>query len=202
MSQQVPPRNWQGPPAFRVLRAMALCARGQPEGIALFGDTPAAFLVSLAPLVAFPLVATLLSITGHAGSPEAVAEATVFLQALDALLALPVISHALATRWGREEAWLRYATAANWCHWLLEFAFMLALFATTVLVGLGMPSNALLPVLLVAAMAYSLWLQFFLARRGLGLRRGRAWVVVIAGNLVAGLLIAGPALLRGQQAIA
>ena len=202
MSGPAPPGSAQLPPALRILRAMALCARGRPEGIALFGDTTASFLASLAPLIAFPLVATLTSLSSRGGSSEVLAEIVVFLQALDALLALPVISHALARFWGREETWLRYATAANWCHWLLEAAFMLAIFAAAFSVAFGLPGNALLGPFLLAAAVYSLWLQFFLARRGLGLRRGQAWILVIAGNLVAGILIAGPALVRGQQAMA
>ncbi|HKM64074.1 MAG TPA: hypothetical protein VJY39_16455 [Acidisphaera sp.] len=189
------------PPAVRILRAMALCARGRAEGIAMFGDTPAAFLASLAPLIAFPLVATLTSITAHGGGAQSLSDLVVFLQAFDALLALPVVSHALARWWGREEAWLRYATAANWCHWLLEVAFMVAIFAAAVLAAFGLPGNLLLGPFLLAAAAYSLWLQFFLARRGLGLRRGRAWLLVIVGNVIAAMLIAGPALLRGQDAM-
>ena len=34
-----------------------------------------------------------------------------------AQLAPPVLSHALARRWGREHLWLHYATAYNWCYW-------------------------------------------------------------------------------------
>jgi hypothetical protein len=203
MNASPPPRrDWERQSPLRVLRAMTLCARGRVEGIALFGDTIASFLTSLAPLIAFPLVATLLQISAHPGSPEALSAAVTFLQALDALLVLPVISHALARRWGREEQWLRYATAANWCHWLLEGSFVLAFFAVAVLAGLGMPAGALLKPFLLAAMAYSLWLQFFLVRRGLGVAGGRAVLLVIAGNVVAGMLIAGPALLRGNDALA
>ena len=199
----IPPRgDAKLPPAVRILRAMALCARFRPEGIALFGDTPPAFLASLAPLIAFPLVATLMSITSRGASGEVVSDIAVFLQAFDALLVLPVVSNAFARFWGREEAWLRYATAANWCHWLLEAAFMLAIFAAAVLAGFGLPGNELLGPFLLAAAVYSLWLQFFLARRGLGLRRGRAWILVIVGNLIAAILIVGPTLLRGQDAMA
>jgi hypothetical protein len=200
----LPPSRSAGqlPPAVRVLRAIVLCARGRPEGIAMFGSTPPAFLASLAPLIAFPLVATLTSLTSHRGSAEMLSDVAVFLQAFDALLALPVVSHALARHWGREEAWLRYATAANWCHWLLEAAFILAIFAAALLAAVGLPGNVLLGPLLLAAAVYSLWLQFFLARRGLGVRRGQAWVLVILGNVVAAALIAGPALLRGQAAMA
>ena len=45
--------------------------------------------------------------------------ATDFLATLIALLAPPVISQALARRWGRQERWFRFATAINWCQWAL-----------------------------------------------------------------------------------
>ena len=35
------------------------------------------------------------------------------------LLAPPVLSFEFARLWGRQDHWLRFATAFNWCQWLL-----------------------------------------------------------------------------------
>ena len=51
-------------------RAVLLLARGRAEGLALFGDTPDAFLASLAPWLGFLLVGgfVLLAVQPSAGS--------------------------------------------------------------------------------------------------------------------------------------
>ena len=114
-----------GSPLVGVLQV----ARGRPDGIARFGDTPRAFLVSLAPLAALQATPSLWLLSqGDAGGA-----AVNLLAALVALLAPPVLSHTLARTWGRGAEWPRYAVAANWSVWAI------ALFV----VGLG-PVLALL----------------------------------------------------------
>ena len=57
MTETVP----QAPPrAKNILFGIVRVATGRADGIAQFGDTKEAFLTSLAPLLAFPLVGTLL----------------------------------------------------------------------------------------------------------------------------------------------
>ncbi|MFL5282653.1 MAG: hypothetical protein ACJ8AW_17120, partial [Rhodopila sp.] len=52
----------QRPPPRSVLVGIMRIARGRADGIACFGASPQAFLSSLAPLLAFPLVGAVLAI--------------------------------------------------------------------------------------------------------------------------------------------
>ncbi|HWA80996.1 MAG TPA: hypothetical protein VG848_11885 [Acetobacteraceae bacterium] len=189
MSGRQPPRS-----GFQtVVLGIALIARGRPEGLTHFGDTPQSFLASLAPLVAFPLVgAALLALNGavHAGMVS-------FLETLSVLLAQPVISELLAAAWGREKLWLRYATAFNWCQWVIPVLGSLLIVIIGVLVTLGMPSGWGMPALLGALGGYGLWLQWFLAKHGLALGGWRAGILVLLVNLGTAALLLGPHFLLG-----
>ncbi|HUA78684.1 MAG TPA: hypothetical protein VMA86_13525 [Acetobacteraceae bacterium] len=191
MSGRKPRR--EGPPA--VLLGIAMIARGQPEGIAQFGDTSQAFLASLAPLIAFPLVGgALLAMNGavHAGIVS-------FLETLSVLLAQPVISELLAGWWGRSGQWLRYATAFNWCQWLIPVLGSLLIVVIGLLITLGMPSNWGMPLLLLGVCGYGLWLQWFLAVHGLALGHVRAGVLVLIVNLCTAAILLVPHLLLGWK---
>ena len=83
-----------------------------------FGATREAFLASLAPLIAFPLVGGVLMLLGGGG----LAALSDLLATLCALLAPPVLSFEVARLWGRQDAWLRFATAFNWCQWAIPVA--------------------------------------------------------------------------------
>lgn len=172
-------------------RGVMLLARGRPEGFAEIGDTTQAFLASLAPLIAFPLVGAALSLA----SGRVVGAIADFLATLCVLLAPAVISHWLARRWGREEAWLRFATAFNWCQWILPVLAAALLVAVSVLVAAGLPNEVAALLMLLGLVAYGLWLHWFLARRGLGLSTGRAVLMVLAINVGSALLVLAPALL-------
>ncbi len=180
-----------GPPA--IVLGIVLIARGRPEGLAQFGATTQAFLASLAPLVAFPLVgAALLAANGeiHAGIVS-------FLETLSVLLAQPVISELLASVWGRRDQWLRYATAFNWCQWVIPVLGSLLIVAIGLLITLGMPSSWGMPLLLAGLGGYGLWLQWFLAQHGLALGRVRAGLLVLVVNLGTAALLIVPRLLLG-----
>ena len=181
----------RGPPA--ILLGVVLTARGRPEGLAHFPNTPQSFLASLAPLVAFPLVGGLLLVFGgdvHAGIVS-------FLETLSVLLAQPVISEALATAWGRGHLWLRYATAFNWCQWVIPALASVLVVAIGLLLTLGMPPSWGTPILLALLLGYGLWLQWFLAQNGLALSRGRAAVLVLVVNIGTAALLLVPRLLLG-----
>ena len=90
-------------------------ARGQADGVLYFGATPQAFMASLAPLIAFSLVSIGLS-SAREGALRAL---TQFALTLCASLAPAVISFELARLWRRTDLWLRFATAFNWCEWIL-----------------------------------------------------------------------------------
>jgi hypothetical protein len=170
---------------------MLRLARGRVDGLAQFGDTAQAFLSSLAPLLAFPIVGALLLLaSGEAEKALATLLVTLVLQ-----LAPPVLSHALARAWGREAAWMRYATAFNWCQWALPLAAMALLIVLQAGMQLGLPEGAADLALVLGLGAYGLWLNWLLARHGLDLSRGRAALLVGLTNLGTVLLAAGPGLI-------
>jgi len=179
-------RQRRPPPT--VLTGMLLLARGRPEGFGHFGDSAQAFLTSLAPLVAFPLVGGLLLVLK--GAP--VDGFTSFLEAMCILLAQPVISEALVVRWGRGDLWLRYATAFNWCQWLIPLLGSVLLMLVGLLLTFGMPPNWAAPLLLLCLGGYAIWLQWFLVRNGLLLSRVRTAALILLVNLGTALLLLGP----------
>lgn len=173
----------------RVLIAVARLARGRADGMTLFPATVAGFLTSLAPLIAFPLVGGLMAVfQGDARKGLADVLATV-----SALLAPAVISHAFARRWGREELWLRFATAFNWCQWALPLMAMVLLMVMGLLGGMSSRTAAVGTVLALAA--YGLWLHWFLVRHGLMLGAVRSALVVICMNLGTAAVILLPRIL-------
>jgi hypothetical protein len=175
-------------PGLRPLVGMLRLARGRVDGLEQFGDTPQAFLSSLAPLLAFPIVGALLLLASD-GPVKALAT---LLVTLVVQLAPAVLSHALARFWGREAAWTRYATAFNWCQWALPLAALALLVVLQAGMQIGLPEEAADAALLAGLGAYGLWLNWLLARHGLDLSRGRAALLVVATNLGTVLLVAGP----------
>ena len=118
-----------------ILLGVIRLARGRADGLLLFGRHPQAFLASLAPLVAFPLVGGGLMLRAAAGWPHGELLAT-----LCALLAPPVLSLEVARLWGKEALWLRFATAFNWCQWVIPVAAAALLLVLAALMQLGMPN--------------------------------------------------------------
>jgi len=180
MSETAPNRS--------VIRGIYRLARFRPEGFAEFLATRQGFLNSLAPLIAFPLVGGLLMLVSGGGA----AVLTDLLATLVALLGPAVISAALAERWGRGEAWLRFGVAFNWAQWAVPVVAIGLLMAAGVLrrLGLGEPQAAI--VVLFAIAGYGLCLHWFLVRYGLGLSRGRATSMVVALNLGTVALVMAP----------
>lgn len=178
-------------PRPRPLVGMARIARGRIDGLTLFGDTPQAFLSSLAPLLAFPLVGALMLLSSS-GTSRAV---LTLLVTLVAQLAPPVLSHALARAWGREHLWLRYATAFNWCQWALPLAAMALLIVLQIGMAAGLPGPVADLLLLFGIAGYGLWLNWLLARHGLELSAGWAAGLVALVNIGTIVLALGPRLL-------
>jgi len=169
-----------------LLRGIVRLAGLHSDGMRHFGDTPPAFLNSLAPLIAFPLVTS-----GLVLAAGAVREAmTDFAVTLVLLLAPPVLSERLARLWRRDDAWLRYAVAYNWCQWIMPVVFVLCGLGFGLLVAAGLPAGVAQFVALAAMLGYWLAFHWFLARRGLGVSALRAVVVVAVVNLGPMLLIA------------
>ena len=180
------PRN-----RMSVLVGMMRVVRGRPDALAQFGDTPQAFLASLAPLLAFPLVGgvlLLLSGAWHQGLTDLLATAC-------ALLAPPALSWELSRLWKREAYWLRFATAFNWCQWLLPLLGSLLLMGLSVAIAAGLSEQTAGAVAILAMACYALWMHWFLARHGLALGRARAALLVLTVNCVTVVLVVGPRLL-------
>ena len=112
-----------------------------------------------------------------------------------ALLAPPVLSFWMARFWGRQDLWLRFATAFNWCQWAIPAALALLLLLGGLLMRIGVPNASAGAIVLVGLTAYGLWLHWFVTRQGLQLSGARSLLLVLVVNLGTALLIAGPGLL-------
>ena len=182
----------QGASVRETIRAILGIARGRPEALRLFGNTPQAFIASLMPLIVVPLLSSLLS-SRETSMGQFLAETTA---SVAALLVPPVLTHALARAWGREDAWLRFATAFNWCQFAMLLAAMVGLF---VIGGAGGRDAAVVIVGLLGF--YALWLHWFLTRHGLGVSGGRAVMLVLSVHVATTLVVLVPrfvaAMLRG-----
>ena len=175
-----------------------LLARGRAEGLREFGYTVQAFLSSLAPLVAFPLVGYLLLALQGGGPARDGGEAGALADLLGtvcALLAPAVLSFELARVWRREALWLRYATALNWSQWAIPVLASALLLVAYPVLAAALSARLALGVVGILIGGYALWLHWFIARHGLSLSRLRAVILVVTVNLVTGLLVLGPRLL-------
>jgi hypothetical protein len=174
-----------------ILLGVVRLATGRADGLAQFGNTTQAFLTSLAPLIAFPLVGTALLIANGGGLPAL----SDLLATLCALLAPPVLSWWLARLWRREALWLRFATAFNWCQWAIPVMASILLVVLGVLMAVGLPNRVAGLVAVLGLVSYGLWLHWFLARSGLGLSVSRAVLFVLFVNLATAALVVGPRVL-------
>jgi hypothetical protein len=179
------------PPRATILRAMVRVAMGKPDGIQQFPGTVQGFLISLMPLLAFPVAGTILLLQQGGGLP-ALGD---LLATVAVLLAAPVLSYEFARLWHREAWWLRFATAFNWCQWLLPLLASVLLIVLGGLQQVGLPERAATGLLVLGIGAYGLWLHWFLARHGLALSPLRAVVLVVGVNLATALLVLAPRLL-------
>ncbi len=189
-------------PKTSVLAGLTKLAQGDATGIMHFGHTPRAFLLSLVPMIALPLtigIATMAS--------GAVVQALEDLTASFCVLLLPpVISHTLAKVWKREEPWLRFAVAFNWCQFALSTLCVGVLLVLGIVLGtaggaVGADTvMAIVALMCLGIVGYGLWLHWFVARWGLGVSGGKAALLVLATYagtfsilLIRGAMLANPA---------
>ena len=165
--------------------------RFRRQGWGGIGATREAFLASLPPLLAFPLLSSL----GDVLEGEWAGGLVDLLSTLVALLAPAVLSELLARQWGRGEAWLRYAVAFNWCQFAVAAVGALAIMLAVGMTAPGQGRAGAAGLALLATGLYALALQWFLARTGLGLGRLRTAAFVVFVNGGTGLLALGPAML-------
>ncbi len=186
---RVPARGTGGVP--NILLGVARLATGRADGLAQFGNTTQAFLTSLAPLIAFPLVGGALLIANDGGLPAL----SDLLATMCALLAPPVLSWWFARLWDREAVWPRFATAFNWCQWAIPVMASILLVVLGVLMAAGLPNRVAGLLAVFGLVSYGLWLHWFLARRGLDLSAARAVLLVLCVNLGTAALVVGPRVL-------
>ncbi|MCQ8279472.1 hypothetical protein NFI95_13585 [Acetobacteraceae bacterium KSS8] len=186
-----PPSRPSGSPGRRsragqIVRGLMLLGTGRAEGLAYFGNGRDAFLGALAPPVAFLIVygaAILLAQPSLAGL-------CVVLLFLCGILLPPVLSHLMATLWKRAELWPRYATASIWSNLLLPVAYLPALLLASAVMAFGLDQRVATAVASLAFLAYALWLQWFVAWRGLNLSPLRAVVTVLVVTGVSSVVFA------------
>lgn len=161
-----------------VIVGMFRIARGRIDGVECFGETTQAFLASLAPLLAFPLVGTAIGLFTE-GAIQSLAE---FAMYVCALLTPAILSFELARWWGRGDGWLRFATAFNWCEWILPMVGCLIMIPISVAISVGLDVHVAGLILLGCLGLYGLWLHWFLARHALSLSKIRAVIMVVLVN--------------------
>ena len=186
----IPTSRWTLP---RVLRGMMLIARGRPEGLNCFRDSPQAFFHSLLPgisLVVSALIESLLE-----GSDNVMRDIP---GTLCVLLAPAVLSYELARFWGREAFWNRYVVAFNWCQWLFPLIGLTLLIVMTLAQSGAEVSQGALRIIFIFMAFYALWLNWFLARHGLALSKWRAAALVVLVNLGTVAVAFGPTVLAQQ----
>jgi len=171
-----------------VLKGVLMLARGKAAGIAEFGNSNDALFASLAPLIAFPLVATVL--ISLAGQPALAVES--FLSRLCVVLSVSVATQACAAAAGREALWVRTATALNWSFWLVIPLLLLAGFIGAIMVSAGIPETLSIQILLVAMGAYLFWYNWFTVRSGLQLRVMPAVGIVVLTSMIVLILSITP----------
>ena len=180
------------PRRFGTLRGIFLLATWRGEGIANFADTRQAFLNSLAPLLALPLVGFLLL----AAQGQFVAAFSNLLLAVVVLLGPLLASQAIARWWRRDGGWYRFATALNWCQWGITAVAMLMLFMVGLAINTGLSQRGGTLLLALGCIVYAVSVQSLIARAGLGMSAARAIGFVLLFNTSAAMLILVPALVR------
>jgi hypothetical protein len=188
----------RGPGSGRPIRRAGLgllyLAIGRREGFEDFGNTTDAYLASLAPLVAFALVSSVLAAASGAVHVAVLG----FLVLLCSWLGPAVISHPLVRRWGRAGQWPRYANILNWAQMLMFLIFSAASALARVAVAGGVPAKAAVVATLLGVSVYALWFQWFVARGVVGVSRWRT-VLLLAATLVGtNMLISVPLVATGN----
>lgn len=160
----------------RILQGMLLLASRRREGISCFEGTPDSFGAAIAPQLAMLIVGALQVFM----VPDKMLGLTKVLLSLCVVLLPAVVSQFYAQRWGRQALWLRYITAATWCNWVV----LLISLGATVLAGLLFPAILTQPgfmgALVLSVAVYEMWLQWYVARIGLGLTRPKALVLYVS----------------------
>ncbi len=165
------------PGAIRqVVHGLFLLGTGRSEGFSRFEGGRDAFLASLSPPIAFLLVLSALLLSQRPSLPAL----CLVLLMLCAVLLPPVLSHLLARLWRRADRWQRYATASAWSVWLVLPVYLPAMLLASVLLQMGLGREAADRAAMLLLAGYFLWLQWFMAWKGLAIGRFKAVLTVLA----------------------
>lgn len=186
-----PPVRLRGVPRGNVLRGMFLLARGRVAGLEEFGNSTNALAASVAPLIAFPLVGSVLLAVN--GDPKIAVLA--FISRMCVVMALGLVTYEFARIWHRDEQWLRTVTALNWSFWILIPVLLIAGMCGALLVSAGIAEKTAEDVMIGVMGAYLLWYHWFTVRNGLRIGLWAALGLVIVTNIIVGLLAMGPDLI-------
>jgi hypothetical protein len=162
---------------------LLLLAAGRKRGFRYFGSDTDAYLASLAPLVAFALVAAALLALQ---SPRDAA--TLFLLSICQVLAPAVIAHPLCRRWDRADRWALYANILNWSPFLFFIVLAVVLTMARAAVAAGTSADAAASAALLVFLGYMVWFQWFVARGALVLSR-RQTVMLMGATFLFGVLL-------------
>lgn len=168
----------------QVVRGLFLLGTGRSEGFGCFDGGRDGFLASLSPPIAFLLVLSALLLSQRPGLPAL----CLMLLMLCAVLLPPVLSHLLARLWRRTDRWQRYATASAWSVWLVLPVYLPAMLLASVLLQMGVGREAADRTAILLLAGYFLWLQWFMAWKGLGIGRFKAVLTVLALTLGSSVL--------------
>ncbi|WP_174502722.1 hypothetical protein [Acidiphilium sp. C61] len=173
---------------FSTLRGIFRLALGRLDAFREFGNTPAAFSASIAPLIAFPMVgAALLAARGHW-----IYAAGLMLSRLCGVLIQPVIIERASQWLGRRDRWLITATALNWSIWVVFVLIPLGMVVNDILLALGAGQVGALTLSGGLIALYMLWLQGFVLRAGLQTSWWKALGLLFVVNLSTAALYAVP----------
>lgn len=167
-----------------------LLGRGRPEGLALMEATPEGAWRSF--VAAFVCLPAFLAIRFFAwagiGAPEGGFGRALVAEVIGyaiAWVAFALVSLPLAQAWGRGAQWPRFIAAWNWSN-VVQYLVLLALAVPGVL---GLP-DAIAQVLMLLALVYAIWLEWFVVRQALGVDRAKAALLVVS-DLMLGLFLGG-----------
>lgn len=166
-------------PSGNIVRGLLRLAIGDAKGIREFSNTPAAFSASIAPLLAFPLVGSvIIGIHGHW-----LLAAAMLLSRFCGVLLQPVIVEFSAGLTRRRETWLITSTMLNWSIWLVFPLILIGVLVSGGLLTAGVPQTAAAGIIIGLIVLYMLWLQWFILRSGLQTGIWQALAILVAMNV-------------------
>ncbi len=183
------------PPVRRSGMGLLLLAIGRREGLAEFGNTPDAYLASLAPLIAFALVSCVAA--AATGAPRMAAQW--FFLVLCSWLAPAVISHPLCRRWQATAYWPRYVNILNWAQFLMFLVILAVSAAARAAMAAGLPPSSAVLAVGIAVLVYAVWFHWFVARGTLQLSRWRTVLLLLAVVAGTNLIVSVPLIVTGSK---